>query len=53
LFSFPFKEILKHGILTTAENFVNNMKMEGGFRKKKLKKRKGKKKHFTENKRKN
>jgi len=46
LFSFPFKEILKHGILTTAENFVNNMKMEGGFRKKKLKKRKGKKKTF-------
>lgn len=30
---FPFfflcKEILKHGILTAAENFVNNAKMEG------------------------
>jgi len=39
LFFVFFKEILKHGILNTAENFVNNTKMEGGFRKKKLTKK--------------
>jgi len=45
LFSFSFKEILKHGILNTAENFVNNTRMDGGFRKKiNLKKRKKEKK---------
>jgi len=51
LFFVFFKEILKHGILNTAENFVNNTKMEGGFRKKKLtkkqEKKERKKKHFT------
>jgi len=45
-FLFPFKEILKHGILNTAENFVNNTRMDGGFRKKKKLKKKEKKKTF-------
>jgi len=46
VFFFPLKEILKNGILTTAENFVNT-NMEGGFRKEKnFKKEKEEKKKY-------